>query len=394
MKQMVLKNANVLDVANEKCLEGYSVLVENGRIKEIAKEVTANEDAQVLDLTGKTVAPGFFNCHTHFTSEANPSGIAANSDAVTTMISIENMRKFLNSGVTYIRDVGGANAIDIDIRDAVKSGRIVGPDMQVSGRNICMTGGHGWVSGHECDSPDECRKAARTELKKGADWIKLMASGGVMTKGNECGAHQLTEEEMRAAVIEAHKAGAKTCTHAQGMESIKAALRAGLDSIEHGFWMDDWCFDWMKEHNVFYVPTLAAVWWIVIKGEAAGIPDFMVRKASGAMEAHIDTFRRAYQAGVKIALGTDAGTPFNDHAYTLKELELMVDAGMTPWDAIKTGTINAAELMGVSDDHGEIAVGKKANFAIFEKDIVADVKAAMDCYMTIKDGVVVYQKEA
>ena len=394
MKQMVLKNANLLDVANEKCLEGYSVLVENGRIKEIAKEVNANEDALVLDLSGKTVAPGFFNCHTHFTSEANPSGAAASSDAITTMLALENMKKFLNSGVTCIRDVGGPNGIDIDIRNAVNAGKVVGPDMQVSGKLICMTGGHGWSMGWECDSPDECRKAARTELKKGADWIKIMASGGVMTKGNECGCHQLTEEEMRAAVVEAHKAGAKTCTHAQGMEAIKAALRAGLDTIEHGFWMDDWCFDWMKEHNVYYVPTLAAVWWIVVKGEAAGIPDFMVRKASGAMDAHIDTFKRAYKAGVKIALGTDAGTPFNDHAFTLKELELMVDAGMTPWDAIKSGTIVAAELMGLQDVQGEIAVGKKADFAVFENDIVADVKAAMDCYMTIKDGVVVYQKEA
>lgn len=394
MKQMVLKNANLLDVANEKCLEGYSVLVENGRIKEIAKEVNANEDALVLDLTGKTVAPGFFNCHTHFTSEANPSGAGASSDAISAVVSIENMQKYLKSGITYIRDVGGANGVDIDIRNMVKAGRVVGPDMQVSGRNICMTGGHGWSMGHECDSPDECRKAARTELKKGADWIKLMASGGVMTKGNECGCHQLTEEEMRAAVVEAHKAGAKTCTHAQGMESIKAALRAGLDSIEHGFWMDDWCFDYMKEHNVFYVPTLAAVYWIVVKGEAAGIPDFMVRKASGAMEAHIDTCKRAYDAGVKMALGTDAGTPFNEHDLTLKELELLVNAGIRPWDAIKFGTINAAELLDVSDDLGEIAVGKKATFAVFEKDIVADVTAAMDCYMTIKDGVVVYQKEA
>lgn len=392
MSQMVLKNGNVLDVANEKCLEGYSVLVENGRIKEIGKEVKADKDAKVLDMSGKTVAPGFFNCHTHFTGEPNPTGMANLSDANTTMLALGHLKQYLSSGVTFVRDVGAPHGVDIDIREAVKAGKVVGPDMQVSGRCICMTGGHGWTMGGEADGPDEVRKTARQELKAGADWIKLMATGGVMTKGNECGCAQLTEEELRAAVEEAHKVGAKTCTHAQGMEGIKNALRAGIDSIEHGFYMDDWCFDYMKEHNVFFVPTLVAVWWIVQKGTDAGIPDFMVRKASGAMEAHLDTFKRALKAGVKIALGTDAGTPFNRHDGTMKELELLVDAGMTPWQAIKAGTVSAAELCSVSADYGEIAVGKKANFAVFEKNIVEDVKAAMDCFMTIKDGVVVYEK--
>lgn len=195
---------------------------------------------------------------------------------------------------------------------------------------------------------------------------------------------------MRAAIEEAHKVNAKTATHAQGMVGIKNALRAGIDSIEHGFYMDDWCFDWMKEHGTVYVPTLAAMYWIYVNPDK--VSDFVIRKVKGAFEAHKETFRNAYKAGVKIALGTDAGTPFNEHDMTAYEMILMTQAGMSNWDAIKTGTINSADLCGVADTHGTIETGKKANFTVYGGNPIEDIQSVMDCRMTVIGGKVKFAK--
>lgn len=388
----VFTNANILDVIGETTIKNGSVLVEDGTIKEVGANIAVPEGAKVIDLGGKTMLPGIFNCHVHMCSDAGNGRREQISDASAAIRGIKNLRTLVNSGVTYIRDAGSPHYIDIDLHEAQLRGDIVAPEMQTAGRCICMTGGHGHDNGREADGPDDCRKAAREQLKAGATWIKVMATGGVMTKGVEPGSPQLTEEELRAAIEEAHKAGAKSFTHAQGMTGIKNALRAGVDSIEHGFFMDDWCFDFMKEHNVFFVPTLAAPYWIKVNGTAAGIPDYMVRKVENTIEAHQDTFRRAHKAGVKIALGTDAGTPFNKYDLTCYECVLMVGNGMTPMEAIQCGTINAAELMSVDATHGSITPGKRANFAIFEEDPLEDIHALLNCAMTVIGGEVVFEK--
>lgn len=388
----VFTNANILDVIGETTIKNGSVLVEDGTIKEVGASIAVPEGAKVIDLGGKTMLPGIFNCHVHMCSDAGNGRREQISDASAAIRGIKNLRTLVNSGVTYIRDAGSPHYIDIDLHEAQLRGDIVAPEMQTAGRCICMTGGHGHDNGREADGPDDCRKAAREQLKAGATWIKVMATGGVMTKGVEPGSPQLTEEELRAAIEEAHKAGAKSFTHAQGMTGIKNALRAGVDSIEHGFFMDDWCFDFMKEHNVFFVPTLAAPYWIKVNGTAAGIPDYMVRKVENTIEAHQDTFRRAHKAGVKIALGTDAGTPFNKYDLTCYECVLMVENGMTPMEAIQCGTINAAELMSVDATHGSITPGKRANFAIFEEDPLEDIHALLNCAMTVIGGEVVFEK--
>ncbi len=382
-------NGNIMDVVNEKIFKG-SIVVEDGIIKEVGENVACPEGAEVIDFGGNIVSPGLFNCHVHTVLDCptNPDGRKAIAE--TTLKSLDNLQKYLRSGVTYVRDVGGAEYIDVALRDNIKAGRIAGPEMVVSGRCICMTGGHGWTSGREADGPDDARKAAREQLRAGADWIKVMATGGVMTKGVEPGSPQLTEEELRAAIEEAHKVNAKTCTHAQGMEGIKNVLRAGVDSIEHGFYMDDWCFDWMKEHGTYYVPTLAAMYWIYVNPDK--VPDYVIRKVKGAFDAHKDTFLRAYKAGVKIALGTDAGTPFNEHDMTAYEMVLMTQAGMSNWDAIKTGTVNAAELCDVLADHGTIEAGKKANFTVYGGNPIDDINCVMDCRMTVISGNVMFQK--
>lgn len=385
-------NARIIDVLAGTAIENGSVLVQDGIIKEAGSGISAPADARIVDLEGKTMIPGLFNCHVHMCSDAGNGLRESASDAAITIRAIKNLKTLLSSGVTYVRDAGAPNHIDIALHEAAEAGDILSPEMQTAGKCICMTGGHGHATGREADGPDECRKAAREQLKAGANWIKVMATGGVMTKGVEPGSAQLTEEELRAAIEEAHKAGAKTFTHAQGMEGIKNALRAGVDSIEHGFFMDDWCFDFMKEHNVFFVPTLAAPYWIKLKGTAAGIPDFMVRKVEKTIDAHQDTFRRAHKAGVKIALGTDAGTPFNAYDKTAMETVLMVENGMTPMEAIQCGTINSAELLGVQETLGSITPGKKAHFAVFEKNPLDDIHALLDCSMTIMNGTIVYRK--
>ncbi len=388
----VFTHANIIDVIGETVLKDGNVLVESGIIKEIGSGISVPEEAKVVDLGGKTLLPGLFNCHVHMCSDAGTGVRETISDAAVTIRALKNLKTLVESGVTYVRDAGAPNYIDVDLHNAQVKGGILAPEMQTSGRCICMTGGHGHDSGREADGPDDCRKAAREQLKAGASWIKLMATGGVMTKGVEPGSPQLTEDELRAAIEEAHKAGAKTFTHAQGMEGIKNALRAGIDSIEHGFFMDDWCFDFMKEHNVFFVPTLAAPYWIREYGTGAGIPDYMVEKVERTIDAHQDTFRRAHKAGVKIALGTDAGTPFNEYDKTAFECVLMVENGMTPMEAIQCGTINAAELLDVKDTHGSITVGKKANFAVFEKNPLDDIHALLDCAMTVLGGEIVFEK--
>lgn len=390
MKKL-FKNGKVLDIIAKQVKEA-DILVEDGMIAAVGKDLDVPKNIKTVDLKGMTVLPGLFNCHVHITSEPDPRKDKPKSDAALTIQAMNNLALHLSSGVTYIRDVGSANFIDIELRDAVASGQIQGPDMQVSGRCICMTGGHGWATGRQADGPDECRKAAREMLRAGADWIKVMATGGVMTKGVEPGAEQLTTAEMAAIVEEAHKKGALTCTHAQGNTGIKNALAAGIDCIEHGIYLDDEAIDTMLKQGSWLVPTLCAPHFILKYGIAGGVPEYAVRKTEIVHDHHFASFQKAYKAGVKCACGTDAGTPYNPHNGTPNELVLMVKSGLTPMEAIETATIHSARLMGVEKSLGSIEVGKKAHFAIFRKDPTEDIDNITVCQMTVKNGEIVYKK--
>ena len=390
MAKLLLQNAKIIDVMEKKVTDG-DVLILDGIISEIGANLEV-ADAEVVDLCGKALMPGLFNCHVHMCLDAAEEEHYYKSVCEMTVEALTYFKQYLESGVTFIRDVGGINFLDLELKKMAKAGRVLAPDMQVSAKCICMTGGHGWEIAREADGPADCRMAAREQLKAGADWVKVMATGGVMTNGVEPGSPQLTEEELRAAIEEAHKVGAKTATHAQGMTGIKNALRAGIDSIEHGFYMDDWCFEWMKEHDVYYVPTLAAMYWIKVNGTAAGIADYVVRKVENAFDDHKATFLNAYKSGVKIVLGTDAGTPFNDHSMTAHEILLMERAGMEPWDALRAGTIVAAQMCGVDAVCGSIEVGKKANLAVFAENPLENLETVLDCQMTVLNGKIVHKK--
>lgn len=368
------KGATILDGRGNSFIG--NLLVEEDRILSIDKEGSCPEDAEQIDCKGKFILPGLINSHVHICSDPTKDfgERPAVSDAKRAMIGLKNLQSHLRAGVTFVRDLGGYNFVELELRDMVKAGEFVAAEMIGAGQSITMTGGHGWTHGRECDGPHEARKAAREQFKAGADLIKLMATGGVMTSGVEPGASQLCEAEMAAAIEEAKKRGAKAATHAQGTEGIKNAIRAGVDSVEHGIFLDDEAISMMIEKGVVLVPTLVAPFYIVEMGEEAGIPSYAVEKSLMVMKSHFESFKKAVQAGVKVALGTDAGTPFNHHGSVVQELLFMEEAGLSTMEVIEAGTYKAAELLGIEKDYGSLEEGKVADFLILEDSPLDDLR--------------------
>jgi imidazolonepropionase-like amidohydrolase len=372
----VFTNGTVI-VGNGEILEGGAVLVQGEKIGKVTEGgVAIPKGARNIDLAGRFLLPGFIDCHVHLCLDGSPDPLATlsgESIPMTTLKAARFAEKTLMAGVTSVRDMGGREGIDIVLRDAIRSRQIPGPRMLVSRQMICMTGGHGWPVGREADGPDEVRKAAREQIKRGADLIKLMATGGVLTPGVEPGAAQLTEEELRAGIEEAQKAGRRTATHAMGTEGILNALRAGIDSIEHGVYLNDEIVSWMVAHGVFLIPTISALYHIETKGLEAGIPAYAVEKTQRVKPHHLNSIRMAREAGVKIAMGTDAGTPFNMHGENTMELKLFVDQGFSPEEAIKAGTRIAAEVLGMEDELGTIEEGKQADLIVVDGNPLEDI---------------------
>jgi imidazolonepropionase-like amidohydrolase len=353
-------------VGDGRVIEKCSVLVEKDRIIKVSPENRmTSKTAQWISLEGCTLLPGFIDAHIHICMDgsADPVGTCLRESAVTTTLKAANFaRETLLSGITTVRDMGGLAGIDLGLKQAIRTGLVPGPHMLVSGRLICMTGGHGWQLGCEANGPEGVRQAAREQIKAGVDIVKLMATGGVMTPAVEPGSEQLTEAELRAGVEEAHKAGKKTATHAMGTKGIMNALRAGIDSIEHGVYLDEETVTLMKKREVALIPTLAALHHIIENGLAAGIPAFAVEKTLRVKPFHLESMRMARAAGVKIAAGTDAGTPFNHHGANLGEIKLLVEyGGFSPAEAIEAGTRVSAEVLGIEKEVGTIEEGKIAD---------------------------------
>jgi imidazolonepropionase-like amidohydrolase len=364
-------------------LEHATVLVEDEKIVRVAKGgITIPQNAKKIPLTGMTLLPGFIDAHIHICLDGSPDPITSllnESQTATTLKAARAAQKTLMAGVTSIRDMGGRNGIDLGLRQAVNSGLIPGPRMLVSGRLICMTGGHGWQIGQEANGPDEVRRTAREQIKAGADIVKLMATGGVMTPAVEPGSEQLTEEEMRAGVEEAHKAGKKTATHAMGTRGILNALRAGIDSIEHGVYLDEEAVAMMAERNVPLIPTISALYFIENKGVEAGIPAYAVEKTLRVKPHHLESIRMAREGGVPVAAGTDAGTPFNLHGQNLTEIKLLVDyGGFSPMEAIEAGTRVSARVMGLQNELGTVEEGKLADLVLVAGNPLDNIDVLLD----------------
>jgi len=370
-------------VGDGRMIENATVLVEGGSILKIAKNsLSIPKNTQKISLEHRTLLPGFIDAHIHICMDGSADPMTASlteSPTITALKAAESARRTLMAGITTVRDMGGKDGIDFGLRQAIASGLIPGPRMLVSGQLICMTGGHGWQVGLEADGPDEVRRAAREQIKAGADIVKLMATGGVLTPAVEPGSEQFTEAELHAGVEEAHKAGKKTATHAMGTRGIKNALRAGIDSIEHGVYLDDETVSMMIERNIPLIPTISALYNIETRGVEAGIPAFAVEKTLMVKPFHLESIRMAREAGISVAAGTDAGTPFNRHGENLGEIKLLVDyGGFSPMGAIKAGTGNAAKVLGLEDELGTVAEGKVADLVMVEGNPLDDIDVLLD----------------
>ena len=385
---MILDNVRLID-GTGRVWDRAAIHIEGDRIASVTDTATPSSGEEVLDLKGKTVMPGLINCHTHLCLDGSPDPDTSwrrRSITENVLFAARHAEAALRAGITTVRDLGGCEGVDLGLRKAIEDGIVPGPRMLVSGLVLCMTGGHGHFMGREVDGPDEVRKGAREQLKAGADVIKVMATGGVMTPGVEPGSAQLTFEEMRAAVEEAEKAGKLTATHAQGTAGIKNAIRAGIDSIEHGFYLDAEAIDMMLERETFFVPTLAALYHIIEGGTDSGVPAFMIDKARRASDAQLDSFCRAREAGVRIAAGNDGGTPFNLADNLVSELKCMVAAGMSPAEALAGAHGTAAELLGLAGQIGTVEPGKLADLVVLDADPLADISAVSRVHSVIKAG--------
>ncbi|MBV8531818.1 MAG: amidohydrolase family protein [Candidatus Eremiobacteraeota bacterium] len=342
------------------------------------------------DLEAACVTPGLVNAHSHLEGSGEPDMmgmIQTTTPNQRLLRAVENACKSVKAGITTIRDVGSSNTIAQDVRDAIQEGRIGGPRMRAAGAVLCMTGGHGWPIGRAIDSPWDARKAVREQMWGGADCIKLIATGGVMTKGAVPGNAQLTYDELASAIDEAHRHGLRVAAHAIGTQGIKNALRAGIDSIEHGTMLDDEAIALFKERGVFLVPTLSAPTCILAHLEDGHQPSYVVEKARGLNEAMLANIRRAYDAGVRIAGGSDAGTPYNYHENYAQEVELMwALLGMTPQQALHAATTVAAELVGLH--RGLLAIGEPADLLLLRQDAGQDVRALRDPQLVMKNGLI------
>jgi len=343
------------------------------------------------DLRAACVTPGLVNAHAHLVGSGEPNTMAAialASQNQQLIAAIENAAKTLRAGITSVRDLGSSHGIAQAVRDAIEERRIPGPRIRAAGRALCMTGGHGWFIGRQTDGPWDARKAVREELFAGADCIKVIATGGVLTKGAVPGNAQLMPEELEAAIDEAHRHGLRVAAHAIGTQGIKNALRAGIDSIEHGHMLDDEAIELFKTRNVALVPTLSAPTCILEHLHEGEQPDFVIKKAETVNEAMLKNIRRAFEAGVRIAGGSDAGTPYNRHEDYAYEIELMHRLlGMTPNQALNAATAVAAELLGVH--RGTIDAGEPADLALWKRDITDDIRALREPVAVIKSGTTV-----
>lgn len=365
------------------------VVIDGDRILAVGPRSSTSKLARggrTIDLGDATVLPGFINLHVHLDADAGPDFMTVArliDEQTSTLLAVDSAARTLAAGVTTVRDLGNTFAVAVTLREAATKGWIGAPRIVAAGKAICMTGGHGWFIGYESDGPHDMRKAVRLNLRLGADCIKVIATGGVLTAGVEVGAAQLDEDELTVAVREAHKAGKRVAAHAIANSGIKNALRAGVDTIEHGCFLDVEAVELMKKRNAWYVPTLCAP--AAMYGRD-GLPPYVVRKLKQVYEAHRESFKLALKKGVKIATGTDAGTPFNGHGDYAFEFELMTGLGMAPERALRAGTVDAASALGQDGELGQISEGACADLVAVDGDPLADIAATKRIRAVVSRG--------
>jgi imidazolonepropionase-like amidohydrolase len=405
-KPIVLKAARMFDGKSDRLVSPGLVVVADGKFFGVGVSALIPSDAETIDLGDATLLPGFIDAHTHLSFPHNEDYKQGFMDRFQKPIpemaldAAENLRVTLNAGFTTVRDVGSNDFLDVSLRNAVRNGKIPGPRMLVAVHSIGSTGGHcdggglrfgifpergpdtGIINGAE-----EARKAVRTNLKYGADVIKTCATGGVLSLTDDVDTPQLTQAELNAIVEEAHELRRKTAAHAHGATGAKRAIRAGIDSIEHGSFLDDEALDMMKAKGTYLVPTLLAGWYIGDRLEhGVYYPPAIAAKARLAIASVNEMFRHALARGVKIGLGTDAGV--YPHGRNAHEFVLMTGNGMKPIDALKAATSLDAELLGIEQVTGSLEKGKWADIVAVPGDPLKDISATERVVFVMKEGII------
>ncbi|HEY1265505.1 MAG TPA: amidohydrolase family protein [Terriglobales bacterium] len=397
----------LFDATSDNVRETMVIVVEGERIKGVvsAKDIKIPAGSKVIDLSNATVLPGLIDCHVHLDSRADhydPIYEFRDSPFSHAFVAVVNARKTLEAGFTSVRDVGSLPFIAVDLRNSINEGLVPGPRIVASGPAISITGGHGDLNSYPpnvhtelypgergfalADGADQVRHVVREQEKHGVDVIKILASGGVLSRGDNPGAPQFTLEELKAAAETAHMGGRRIAAHAHGTQSIKDAILAGIDSIEHASLVDDEGIRLAKEHGTYFVMDIYNDDYIQGQATKFGLTEEMLNKEKLVGRLQRENFEKAVKAGVKMAFGTDAGVyPHGDNA---KQFFYMVKYGMTPAQAIRAATSSAADLIGRSKDVGTIEPGKYADIIAVDSDPLTDVRALEQVGFVMKGGVV------
>jgi imidazolonepropionase-like amidohydrolase len=402
-KPMVLKAAHLFDSVSGTLTDHGVIVVVGKNIQAVGSNTTIPADAQIIDLGDSTLLPGFIDAHVHLESESSENwyedfyqGIFR-FPAEQALYGAHYARETLEAGVTTVRDVGSQDYIAAGLRNAIRAGMIPGPNMLVSNYAIGSTGGHadqdpfpphliapwGPIQGI-CNGAEECRAAVRYQVKYGADVIKFMPSGGVLSLSDPVDNVQLTQDEMNAIVTEAHSWNRKVAAHCHGDRAAKMAISAGVDSIEHGTFLQDDTLSEMKKRHVYLVPTLSAGYWESKRIDQ--LPPPVAAKSRAAMAQIDQMVQHALKIGVPIAMGTDAGV--GPHGKNALEFWLLTKDGMSPAQALMAGTANAADLLGISAQTGTLPPGKAANIVAVPGNPLNDIEATQHPIFVMKEGVV------
>ncbi|MCX6596257.1 MAG: amidohydrolase family protein [Acidobacteria bacterium] len=403
---IVIRAARLFDGKSDTFQTPGVVVVQDGKIVGVGPQAAIPAGAKTIDLGDATLSPGFMDAHTHLTMDF--SGVSNNAQRILnglqrtvaeqTLDATKNARVTLMAGFTTVRNLGASDQIDIGLRNAIARGVVPGPRMLTAGKSLGSTGGHcdptnsfrpglfpePGIEDSIINSPDEARKAVRTQVKWGADVIKVCATGGVLSLNDDVQSAQLTQEELNALVDEAHTKGKKTAAHAHGLQGAKRAIQAGIDSIEHGSFLDEEALQMMKARGTYFVPTLMTQ--DFLGPNLDKLDPRQARKARMAMSSMNETTAKAIRLGVRVALGTDAAV--FEHGKNAGEFARLVALGMKPIDALRAGTSVDSELLGISDTLGTLTPGKLADIVAIPGDPLKDITGTERLVFVMKEGVV------
>lgn len=398
-----ITDARLVDGSGAEPLENAVIVLDGKKIIQVETQGNIQidqNDAHVISAAGRTVLPGLIDTHVGFMREVmpiqpNPYQTTDKFVAESILNALVNADRCLKAGVTTVRQDSAGHEGIYALREAFEAGRLDGPRIITPGNGLTISGGHAWYSCQEVDGPEEVRKAARLQLRAGADWIKLMAtagSGGLFA-GESPEQWQMTVDEMRPAVEEAHKKGKWVMAHVSCAEGARNCLEAGVDSIEHGLFLEEDIVQEMADKGVFLVPTLWLYRRLVEIGERGEIPEWKYQRARGVVGRHTRSFELALEAGVKIAAGTDAGMPYTPVGASLhNEMLVMHEIGMSPMDVIVSATRRAAECLRLDDELGTIQPGKLADILIVDGDPLSNLGDTRQTWKVFKEGKLVHSR--